>query len=121
MHSSRKLTNHQLTVSGGSAFQGVCLMRRGLSSEWLGWGVYLPHGICGKADPPVNRMTHMCKNITVLQFGFRAVAIIFHFFTLNVCSRLVVVPQLSTLRLSSVNLYTICQYKLFILLPTKLR
>ena len=38
---------------------GVC------QSECLPVGAYLAHGIVGKQTSPVNRMTDMCKNITL--------------------------------------------------------
>ena len=47
--------------------QGVYLVRR----VYLVWGVYLvPGGYQLRYSPPVNRMTNMCKNITLPQTSF---------------------------------------------------
>ena len=76
MHSSRMRTARLLTVSRGSASKGVCTTRQGLhlgglhlggSAQPCG-GLHL-EGL-GRPRPPVNRMTHRCKNITLPQTSF---------------------------------------------------
>ena len=51
----------------------TCLVR---GDTCLVWGVYLPvhgGGHLVKYSPPVNRMTHTCKNITLAKTSFRPV------------------------------------------------
>ena len=58
-----------VSAPGGGVW-GVC--SQGGVCSW-GWGVSAPGGLlpaCTEADPPVDRMTHMCKNITFLQTLF---------------------------------------------------
>ena len=58
-----------LPLVGGSPWQGVSLAGGG--SPW--WGVTLAGGCipaCTEADPPVNRMTDDCENITLPQTSF---------------------------------------------------
>ena len=68
LHSSRMHTARLLTVSPGRCCAGGgCLLARGVSLP--GRGVSLP-GVSQHAlrqPPPVNRITHTCKNITLPQ------------------------------------------------------
>ena len=61
---------------------GVPTWSRGM---YLVWGVYLPgpggvpawsQGRAWSGTPPMNRMTHRCKNITLAKTSFRPVMII---------------------------------------------
>ena len=80
LHSSRMRTTRSLTVSPSMlCSRGGCLVRGGAWS----WGVPGPRGClvlggpgpgggggipaCTEADPPVNRITDACKNITLSQ------------------------------------------------------
>ena len=50
---------------------GLCLLLGGVPPSGPGWGVWwwcIP--ACNGADPPVNRMTDRCKNITLPQTSF---------------------------------------------------
>ena len=57
-----------VSLTGGSPWQGVSLVG---GSPWQG-------GIpaCSEADPPVNRMTDRCKNITLATTSLRPVIIL---------------------------------------------
>ena len=65
LHSSRMRTARSLTVSpsmlcsGGVPGPGGGAWSRGVSGQ--GGGIQA----CTEADPPVNRITHTCKNITL--------------------------------------------------------
>ena len=86
MHTGHSLTVCQgLPPSGGSPWQGVVSFAEGVS---LARGVSLAGGLldrgcwggggipaCTKADPPVNRMTNRCKNITLATTSLRPVII----------------------------------------------
>ena len=67
LHSSRMHTARSLTVSpsmlcsGGVPGPGGDAWSRGVSGQ--GGGIQA----CTEADPPVNRITHTCKNITLPQ------------------------------------------------------
>ena len=60
-------------VCSGGVCCGGCLLRGFCSRGVYSWGVSAPRGWCGipactEADtPPVNRITHTCKNITLTQ------------------------------------------------------
>ena len=53
-----------------SASQGGCLVR-GVSAPGVGVVSHIP--ACTEADPPVNRMTDRCKNITLATTSLRPV------------------------------------------------
>ena len=81
MHSSRMRTGRSLTVcrsllpgGGVSAAGGVCsggCLLPGVASLLPGGGI----PACTEADPPVNRMTNRCKNITLATTSLRPVNI----------------------------------------------
>ena len=64
-------------IGGGASFLGGCLLGGGASflggggSPWQGGGIQA----CTEADPPVNRITHCCKNITLATTSLRPVII----------------------------------------------
>ena len=70
LHSSRMLTARALTVSPSmlcTGGWGAWSWRvPGLGGAWSGTGI----PACNEADPPVNRMTDRCKNITLPQTSF---------------------------------------------------
>ena len=77
MDSSRMRTGGCLVPGGvpglgGGSAPGGCLLRgvSGLGGSGPGGGVWSRRGIpaCTEADPPVNRMTDRCKNITFANF-----------------------------------------------------
>ena len=49
---------------------GTCLVRGGVPTRSQGWGEGVPGQVL---PPPVNRMTHTCKNITLAKTSFRPV------------------------------------------------
>ena len=54
-----------VSLPGGSPCQGVSLLG-GLPTRGVPWwGVLLARGVLPAGDPPVNRMTDTCKNITL--------------------------------------------------------
>ena len=75
-----------MEVGGYCLVPGECLLPGGVSAPRRGcllpggawsWGVPGPGGLggggipaCTEADPPVNRMTDRCKNITLPQTSF---------------------------------------------------
>ena len=61
-----------VSASGGSASREVCQGKSASGGSAMGGGS-APRGVClwgCWADPPVNRMTHRCKNITLPQTSF---------------------------------------------------
>ena len=87
MHSSRMRTASSLTASRsirwgacmpgrGACAQGVCArgghacLGRGACVHAQGEGVCMPGGHAWYAQPPVNRMTDACNNITLPQTSF---------------------------------------------------
>ena len=80
LHSSRMRTARMLTISpsmlcarrcawswGCFGLEGGCLVWGGCLA-WGGGGGGIP--ACTEAEPPVNRMTNRCKNITLPQTSF---------------------------------------------------
>ena len=65
MHSSRMRTGRSLTVCRG----GVPAARGGARGVCRGGGI----PACTEADPPVNRITDRCKNITLATTSLRPV------------------------------------------------
>ena len=57
-------------VPGGCTVPGGCMVLGGLGAWYRDGGGGIP--ACTKADPPVNRMTNRCKNITLRQTSFAA-------------------------------------------------
>ena len=82
MHSSRMRTGRSLTVCCSLLPGGRCLLRGGVSAlggsaPWVGvcsGGVPpCPGGSLYPKTPPVNRITHTCKNITLATTSLRPV------------------------------------------------
>ena len=59
----RALPNQGVSLPGGSPFPGGLLARRALPNQ----GVSLLGGVLPAGDPPVDRITDACKNITLAQ------------------------------------------------------
>ena len=85
LHSSRMRTAHALTISPSllctGGVRGGCAWSRGVpglggawsKGTWSGGGGCLVGGgipACTEVDPPMNRMTNRCKNITLPQTSF---------------------------------------------------
>ena len=80
---------------GGVSLEGVSLEGVSFLGGLLLWGVSL--GVVShhaEADPPMNRITHSCKNITLAATKLRPVTMFGRFFTLTVVTA--VVPGIST-------------------------
>ena len=81
MHSSRMRTGRTLTVFRSLLFRGEGSGPGGVPA-WSGGGLvpggtYLVWGCLVRYSPPVNRMTHTCKNITLAKTSFRPVINVF--------------------------------------------